>query len=180
MSRLTTRRQMLCAGVSACATAMNASLAWGADAPDESLFRSWPKNKATPDWQLPDLQGQAWGAQGLKGRTVLLNFWASWCEPCRSEMPSLELAAQQFEAQGLVVLAVNFRETDLTLQRFLQAYPTSLTVLRDRDGAATRSWGVRVFPSTVLIDKTGQARAWVQGEIDWTSARAKTWIRQWL
>ena len=175
-----TRRQVLCASATACTALAVTPCAWSADAPDDTPFRTWPKTKATPEWQLLDLQGQSWRATALKGRTVLLNFWASWCEPCRSEMPSLELMAQQFGPQGLVVLAVNFRETDLTLQRFLQTYPTSLTVLRDRDGAVARAWGVRVFPSTLLIDKTGQARAWVQGEIDWTSDRAKTWIRQWL
>ena len=164
-----TRRQVLCASATACTALAATPYVWGADAPDDTPFRTWPKTKAAPEWQLLDLQGQSWRATTLKGRTVLL-----------SEMPSLELMAQQFEAQGLVVLAVNFRETDLTLQRFLQTYPTSLTVLRDRDGAVARAWGVRVFPSTLLIDKTGQARAWVQGEIDWTSDRAKTWIRQWL
>jgi thiol-disulfide isomerase/thioredoxin len=174
------RRKILWTGACTGAGLIHASAAWGAELLDPPQFRDWPKSKATPDWQLVDLQGQSLRASAFKGRTVLLNFWASWCEPCRSEMPSLELMSQQFEAQGLVVLTVNFRETDLTLQRFLQTYPTSLTVLRDRNGDVARAWGVRVFPSSMLIDKEGQARAWVQGEIDWTSARAKNWIRQWL
>jgi thiol-disulfide isomerase/thioredoxin len=174
------RRNILLTGACAFASSMASTLSWGDAFKDEPSFRQWPQNKTTPDWRLTDLQGQTWDAQKLKGRALLLNFWASWCEPCRSEMPSLELMAQQFEGQDLVVLAVNFRETDLTLQRFLQTYPTTLNVLRDRDGVVARLWGVRVFPSTIVIDKAGQARGWVQGEVDWTSARAKKWIQQWL
>jgi thiol-disulfide isomerase/thioredoxin len=147
---------------------------------DEPQPRPWPQGKPTPDLQLPDMQSQMWRLQDLRGRAVLVNFWASWCEPCRSEMPSLELVAQQFETEGLVVLAVNFRETDAAVQRYLQTYPTSLCVLRDRDGASARAWGVRLFPSTAMIDKRGNLRAWVHGEVDWTGPKAKTWIRDLL
>jgi thiol-disulfide isomerase/thioredoxin len=107
---------------------------------------------------------------------VLLNFWASWCEPCRQEMPSLEWLAVRRRDQGLQVMAINFRETDAAVRRFLEPMAFSLPVLRDRDGAAAKAFGVRVFPSTVLIDRRGRARSVVVGECDWESPAAERWL----
>jgi len=111
---------------------------------------------------------------------VVINFWASWCEPCRAEMPSLELLEQRHERDRLKVVAVNFRETDGTIRRFLDATPVSLTLLRDTDGSAARAWQVRVFPTTVVIDRQGRARFSVTGEVDWTGPAAREWIRSIL
>lgn len=142
----------------------------------EALRRPWPKGQATPPLTLPGFEGPAWSLAEAKGRPVLLNFWASWCEPCRAEMPSLELLAQRHEADGLLVLAVNHRETDVAIRRFLQTMPVSLPILRDTDGATSRSFGVRIFPTSVLIARDGRAAFSVIGELDWTGAQARQWI----
>lgn len=112
----------------------------------------------------------------LRGQVVLLNFWASWCEPCRAEMPSLELLATRHEPDGLRVLAINFRETDGAVRRFLDQTSFSLPVLRDRDGGAAQAFGVRVFPSTVAIARDGRAAFTVVGEVDWNAPEARRWI----
>jgi len=140
--------------------------------------RPWPRGQATPELGLPDLDGRPWHWRDVRGAPVLLNFWASWCEPCRAEMPSLELAAERFTRQGLRVLAINFRETDQALQRYLNAYPSGLTVLRDREGSVARRFGVRVFPTTVLVDARHQVQAVVQGEVDWTSPTPLAWLAE--
>jgi thiol-disulfide isomerase/thioredoxin len=114
-----------------------------------------------------DLEGKTWTLSSLKGQTVVLNFWASWCEPCRAEMPSLELLARKYAHEGLVVLAVNYQEATPTIERFLAAVPFALPILLDRDGQAARAWTPRVFPSTVLIDRAGRPRHVVLGELDW-------------
>ena len=146
--------------------------------PEGVLQRAWPAQKAPPKWRLRDLNEQWWSSENTHGYPVVLNFWASWCEPCRTEMPSLELISEQYESQGLRVLAVNFRETDAALRRHLSLYPTSLNVLRDRDGETARSWGVRIFPTTVLIDRSGSPRRWIQGEMDWTSTTGRAWLSE--
>lgn len=169
MSGAANRRQLLLAAGSLLLPAAAAVQA-------QALRRPWPRNLATPPLVLPAVDGPAFDLASAKGRPVLLNFWASWCEPCRSEMPSLELLAQRHEAQGLLVLAINHRETDAAIRRFLQLMPISLPLLRDSDGAASRAWGARMFPSSVLVGRDGRALFSVIGELDWTGAQARQWI----
>lgn len=136
----------------------------------------WPRGRATPPLALPAWEGPAWTLAGARGQVVVLNFWASWCEPCRAEMPSLELLATRFESQGLQVQAVNHRETDGAVRRYLDQSGCTLPILRDRDGAAARAYGVRIFPSTVVIGRNGRAAFTVVGETDWMSPQAHRWL----
>lgn len=108
---------------------------------------------------------------------MLLNFWAGWCEPCRDEMPSLELLAQRHANAGLQVVAVNHRETDAAIRRFMDFMPLNLTrVVRDADGGAAQDWGVKVFPTTVVVGRDGQAAFSVIGELDWGGSEAADWL----
>jgi thiol-disulfide isomerase/thioredoxin len=147
-----------------------------ASAASQALRRPWPQDRPTPPLALQTQEGAAWDLAGARGKVVVINFWASWCEPCRTEMPSLDLLAERDKADGLVVVAVNHRETDAAVRRFLEQMPTWLPILRDRDGAASRAWGVRVFPTTVLVGRDGRARFSIIGEADWGGAAARAWI----
>ena len=138
--------------------------------------RPWPRGLSTPTLQVPTWEGMPWSLASARGQVVLLNFWASWCEPCRAEMPSLELLAERHQHDRVQVVTVNFRETEGAIRRFLAQTDCSLPVLRDVDGAAARDWGVRVFPSTVVIGRDGRAAFTVIGELDWTGAEARAWI----
>lgn len=138
--------------------------------------RPWPRDKPTPALSLPAHEGPAWQLAAQRGHVLVLNFWASWCEPCRSEMPTLELLAQRHERDRLQVLAINFRETDAALQRYLAQWPITLPILRDRDGAAAQAFGVRVFPTTVVIARNGRAAFSVIGEAEWNGPTARRWI----
>ena len=111
---------------------------------------------------------------------MLLNFWASWCEPCVTELPTLELLAARHELDGLEVMAVNFRETDAAIGRFIERMPITLTILRDADGGAAKDWGVRVFPTTLAVGRDGRAVFSVVGEVDWNGAAARPWIQALL
>lgn len=136
----------------------------------------WPAGRRTSDFSLATAEGGSVMLSALRGKPVLLNFWASWCVPCRLELPSLELLATRHEAVGLQVLAINFRETDGALRRFIEDSGLTLPVLRDRDGAVAQAYGARVFPTTVAIARDGRARFFVVGEVDWSGPQARRWI----
>jgi thiol-disulfide isomerase/thioredoxin len=136
----------------------------------------WPARRPAPPLDLPQLDGARWTLARARGQVLVLNFWASWCEPCRSELPSLEGLAARHEAQGLQVLAINFREGEATLQRFVAGQGLTLTVLRDSDGSAAKAWQVRLFPSTVVVGRDGRPLFTVPGEADWGAEPARGWI----
>lgn len=161
-----------------------ALLAWAVAAPFGAeagyLLRDWPPGQAVPALHLNDLDGKAWSLADLRGRAVLLNFWATWCEPCRAEMPSLQALAHRRAGDGLVALTVNYQESEPTIRRFLERTPIALPVLLDRDGAAAKAWTPRVFPSTVLIDRGGRPRRVVVGEVDWNGEAPTQWMADLL
>jgi thiol-disulfide isomerase/thioredoxin len=138
--------------------------------------QDWPARRVVPSLDLPGFEAPTWRLADARGQVVLLNFWASWCEPCRAEMPSLELLAERHEKAGLVVVAVNHRETDASIRRYLAQWPITLTIVRDADGAAARAWGVRIFPTTIVIGRDGRPAFTVTGEVDWTGADARRWL----
>jgi thiol-disulfide isomerase/thioredoxin len=132
----------------------------------------WPAGKRVPAAVATDLQGRTLAMSELRGKAVLINFWASWCEPCISEMPSLQALAQQHGSDTLVVLAVNFKESAPTVERFVQRNAVTLPVLLDSQGEAARAWGANVFPTTVLISADGRVKAVVRGALDWAGPQA--------
>ena len=166
------RRQLLLAGA-----AMAVSRSVRAAQP---MRIDWPRRRKTPALQLPLLDGTTWSLDEQRGHAVLLNFWASWCEPCRAEMPSLLGLAEREQESGLRVLAVNYRESADAIHRYLDATPLSLAVALDRDGAAAKGLAVHAFPSTVAIGRDGRVRFVVMGECDWTDARSRRWLDELL
>ena len=121
---------------------------------------------------LLDTTGKTWQLADLRGRAVMLNFWASWCEPCRAEMPTLQQVADLYGPEKLLVLAINFKETAGRALQFAKTTGVSLPVLLDRNGQLAGQWGVKVFPTTMLLDSRGQPQQRVKGEVDWTSSAA--------
>lgn len=132
----------------------------------------WAIKKPVPQLAGTDLKGQVWRLADLRGKAVLINFWASWCPPCLAEMPSLQALAQRHGPDKLLVLAVNFKESAATAQRYAQRVNLQLPVLLDAEGALARQWGANVFPSTVLIGADGRVRGVVRGELDWSGQAA--------
>lgn len=136
----------------------------------------WSAPQMNPAWQGVDLSGRQWRLSELRGKAVLLNFWASWCAPCLAEMPSLQALAERHGPERLLVLTLNFKESAAVVQRFAQRSDLRLPLLLDPQGQWTRQWGVSTFPSTVLIGADGQIQALVRGELDWTGTAARALI----
>lgn len=132
----------------------------------------WPMRKAVPPLAGTDLDGRLWRLADLRGKAVLINFWASWCGPCQTEMPSLQTLAELYGPDKLVVLAVNFKESEPVVQRYRQRTGFSLPVLLDPSGSIARAWGATVYPTTVLVGADGRVQGLVRGELDWSGLAA--------
>jgi thiol-disulfide isomerase/thioredoxin len=133
---------------------------------------AWPARQPVPKLEASDLDGKLWRLQDLPGRAVVLNFWASWSGPCLDEMPSLQVLADLYGSDKLLVLAVNVRETESRAAEFAKAIGISLPVLLDPEGEAARKWNVRNFPNTFLIGADGRPHARVRGGVEWSSPPA--------
>ena len=134
-------------------------------------LQPWPAQKTPPLLAGLDASGKQVLLKDLRGQALVINFWASWCEPCREEMPSLvQLAGSQ--SGKLRVLAVNFKESPATVSQFVAATGLAIPTLSDPDGALARAWGIRVFPSTVLVGADGKVRSVVRGALDWQGEAA--------
>jgi thiol-disulfide isomerase/thioredoxin len=175
------RRQCLGAlGACGVAAAVSPLGTMAADSQPAFERSDWPRGTPTPALATMDLQGQAVTLADFKGRAVLLNFWASWCEPCRTEMPMLQDLPSLIGEDRIAVIALNFKEPPQRALRFVQQTNLSLPVWLDPLGEHARAWGVRVFPTTVLIDRQGRARQRVRGEVDWSSREALGWVDRLL
>jgi thiol-disulfide isomerase/thioredoxin len=120
---------------------------------------------ATPALTLRDPSGREHRLADYRGKVVLVNWWATWCEPCRAEMPSFDRLQKRMDGR-LVVLAVNYGEGEARINDFLAKYPAALTVLMDRDGSVAKAWKARVLPTTFVVDPAGKVRYVAVGEID--------------
>ena len=111
--------------------------------------------KPAPDFQLQNLDGQSITLSKLKDKPVLINFWATWCRPCVSEMPYIQEIYEEWSGKGLIVLAINMGESSSKVEQFLQDHNLSLPVLLDTKQVVARRYNIRGIPTTFFIDKDG-------------------------
>jgi peroxiredoxin len=126
-----------------------------------------PGNPA-PDFQLQDSNGNLVSLSALRGKVVLVNFWATWCPPCRAEMPSMEKLNKAMAGEDFVMLAVNVEENGrITVAEFLKNNLHTFPVLYDDKGVVQKLYGVYKFPESFVITKQGIIDDKVIGAIDW-------------
>jgi cytochrome c biogenesis protein CcmG, thiol:disulfide interchange protein DsbE len=143
----------------------------GAAAAKDAQLRPWPAGQPTPALQVTGLDGKAWNLAALRGKVVVVNFWAAWCGPCVDELPVLGALAGR---DGVAVVGVNYKEPLTSIQKFTAAHPLPYLVLRDRTGDAFKRWTPGVMPTTIVLDRRGRARWRTVGEVppDDTQLRA--------
>lgn len=133
------------------------------------------RDASAPTLAGTTLDGKPFNLADLRGQVVVVNVWASWCAPCRSELPLLAAAQKRWADRGLHIVGVDVRDTATAARQLLtETGATNLSVVADPQGTAAVAWGVRGVPETFLLDRDGRIRAWVQGGItaDWLA----TWI----
>ena len=143
-------------------------------------LKRWKGNPTAPPIDLMTTDGAPLSLQSLRGKVVLVNFWATWCEPCLREMPSLQRLRDLLHADGFEVLAVNYQEGPARINGFMEKMKLTLPVVRDTDGGVARTWRARIFPANYLVDRAGNIRYSMDGAADWTSPPLVSTIRTLL
>jgi cytochrome c biogenesis protein CcmG, thiol:disulfide interchange protein DsbE len=146
-----------------------------AQAQQGAQLRPWTGGP-TPSLALQTLGGKTVRIEDYRGKVVLINFWATWCEPCRDEMPSMNKLRAAFAGRPFEVLAVNLGEGESRIKRFLEQVPLDFPVLMDRDSAVAKGWKVRVLPASFLVGPDGHIRYSTIGEYDWSQEAARSAI----
>ncbi len=121
------------------------------------------ENHPAPDFMLNDLTGKSVHLADLRGQVVLVNVWATWCPPCRAEMPMIQSAYAQYADQGFTVLAINQREDQQLVATYMQENGLTFPALLDVDASVATLYQVRALPSSFFIDKAGVVRAVYRG-----------------
>ena len=135
---------------------------------------------ATPEFLLKDLSGNRVTIRDYRGKLVVVNFWATWCPPCKLEMPSMEGLHRRLGDEGLVILAINVREEANEVKAFFREHQISFTALLDRDGDTFARYEAWSLPTTFLVGKNGRLLGKAVGYRDWESDQAIQIFRKLL
>jgi cytochrome c biogenesis protein CcmG, thiol:disulfide interchange protein DsbE len=131
------------------------------------------RDEPAPGLRGRTLDGAPFDLTTLRGTVVLVNVWASWCDPCRQELPALAAAQSRWSADGFRVIGIDMRDNAESAHRLLaEVGATALTSVADQPGSLAVAWGVRGVPETFLVDRTGRVRWWTAGTVD------ATWLEQ--
>jgi peroxiredoxin len=136
----------------------------------------------TPALRLPTLDGRVVGLADHRDRLVVVNFWATWCQPCTAEMPTLEALWRQYRGRGLVVLAVSVDRgaPRPLLEPYVRRLGLTFPILLDADLAASRAWRVTGLPATFVVRPGGEAVGMVVGAREWNSAEMRALLERYL
>ena len=159
--------------------AMAALLAIAALGAQAAELKRWQGGE-TPALAVEDLAGRTHTLADYRGKVVLVNFWATWCEPCREEMPSIDRLRSSLKGKPFEVLAVNMAEPLSRIEKFAATVPVGFPLLRDRDGMTAKSWKAKLLPATFLIGRDGRIRYVAYGELDWSSDAVRARVAELL
>jgi peroxiredoxin len=149
----------------------------------EGLIRSagTAAGRQAPSFSLPTLDGSEVSLEAMHGKIVLLNFWATWCGPCRTEMPSLEQLYRDFSAHpDFALVTVSTEGSTRSVENFMTKNGYDFPVLLDADNAVSRAFGVSALPSTFVIDREGRIVWNNSGALDWSDSRLRDALKKLL
>lgn len=158
-------RSMLISGK--CSRLLVAALMLVAGLATAKELKPWNGDR-TPPFEVKDLSGRLHRLADYRGKVVLINFWATWCEPCRDEMPAMQALQSKLGDKSFVVLAVNVAESDVRVDDFLRTMALDFTVLHDRDSSVMKAWRVKALPASFVVGPDGRIQYSFTGDLEWT------------
>jgi thiol-disulfide isomerase/thioredoxin len=152
---------------------------------DQDPFKQLDLTRVTPPtpgavFTVPTPAGQSLSLTDFKGRVILLNFWATWCPPCREEMPSMERLYQRYRDRGFTVLALSIDRNLAAVPPFVEEFRLTFPIGLDSKTAVAELYRVRALPTTIVIDRAGQVVAGAAGARDWDSPAAHAVVESLL
>lgn len=134
--------------------------------------------EVAPDFKLEDMKGNLVALSDLRGKVVLVNFWATWCPPCIEEMPSMERLNEVMAGSDFVMLAINTEKNGRSVvPAFLKKTPYTFPILYDDKGIVQQRYGVYKFPESFIVRKDGTIAEKIIGPLDWSSTKTITYLK---
>jgi thiol-disulfide isomerase/thioredoxin len=139
------------------------------------------EGEIAPDLSLKDLKGIEVNLKEFRGKVVLLNFWATWCPPCRKEIPSMVGLYKKYKDMGLEIIGVNLDKLGKSdVEKFSLEYKINFPILLNPSGDVAALYGVVVLPTTVFLDRNGRIKGRISGAVDWTAEANLSTIETFL
>lgn len=148
----------------------------GSDALQALGLQSPNEPVAAPLFGLPDLNGKRIQLKELRGKLVFLNFFATWCGPCREEMPGMDRLFRAYQDRGLMVLAVNMQESAKTVRPFVQELKLSFPAVLDAKGSVSHEYGIRALPVSFLVGRDGNLLWRAMGGREWDTPQLREYF----
>jgi len=180
LSRAVTARRAGVAVAVAATLGLAAPAHAGSDHLEALMVQALPTPLPAPAFRLSDVDGAVRTIEGLRGSVVLLNFWATWCVPCRDELPAMERLHRDYRGRGLSVVGVNFKESAREVQNFMKANSVTFASLLDHDGAVSTKYRVRGLPVTFLLDREGRVLWKAIGTREWDGPHGRGHLEEVL
>jgi peroxiredoxin len=139
-----------------------------------------PDKPQAPDFNLPDMNGKQHRLSDYRGKVVIVSFWATWCDPCRDEMPSMQQALDKLGADGLAILGIDIGEQQGAVRQFSQSYSIKFPLLLDPDSTMTSQWPLRGVPTSFVVDAQGHIAYIAVGGRDWDHPTILAELRELL
>ncbi|HID45655.1 MAG TPA: TlpA family protein disulfide reductase [Chromatiaceae bacterium] len=126
-----------------------------------------PDKPIAPAFELKDAEGNLHRLADYKGQVIIVNFWATWCPPCRAEMPSMQRAWEQLREEGIMMLAIDVGEDEDAIFEFTASYPVEFPLLLDTESSVSEAWKVKGLPTTFIVDQWGRKVYRAVGGREW-------------
>lgn len=143
----------------------------------EEILTPLPNKPEAPEFLLRDMNEKIKELDDYRGKPIIINFWATWCPPCRDELPSMNRAWKKIKDEGIQMLAINIGEDEEAISSFTKNYPIDFTILLDESSEEISNWSIRGLPTTFVLDPQGHVIYRAVGGREWDNKKILDMVR---